>query len=182
VERIFKALVGSSAYESVLWEASCIRELFQSVERLEGGRESEARASIRSRALGVEKRTTPAPTTRTYEGCTRGFVTIPVDEFRMSYTHHELGCTLQSVDMEKCQRSPEDIQKYAALTEEQMEREAKVRGLLALVSTATNGKKRMVFVNRNFNAVISIRRCAVMETKPPKLREFCAATSQGGTI
>ena len=100
----------------------------------------------------------------------------------MSYTHHELGCTLQSVDMEKCQRSPEDIQKYAALTEEQMEREAKVRGLLALVSTATNGKKRMVFVNRNFNAVISIRRCAVMETKPPKLREFCGATSQGGTI
>ena len=56
MERIFKALVGSSAYESVLWEASCIRELFQSVERIEGGRESEARGSIRSRALGVEKK------------------------------------------------------------------------------------------------------------------------------
>jgi len=50
--------------------------------------------------------------------------------------------------MEKCQRSPEDIAKYGALTEEQMERRAKVRGLLALVSTTTDGKKRMGLVNR----------------------------------
>jgi len=55
------------------------------------------------------KGTTPAPTTRTYKECARRFATIPVDEFRTSYTHHELGCTLQRVEMEKCQRSAEDL-------------------------------------------------------------------------
>ena len=89
---------------------------------------------------------------------------IPIDEFRTSYTHHELGCTLQRVEMEKCQRNPEDIKKYGPLTEEQMERRAKVRGLLALVRT-TNGKKRIEFVNRDFNAAINVR-CAVLEKRP----------------
>jgi len=60
--------------------------------------------------------------------------------------------------MEKCQRSLEDIKKYRPLTEEQMERSAKVRGLLALVSTTPNGKKRMEFMNRDFNAPINIRK------------------------
>ena len=96
------------------------------------------------------------------------FVTIPVDEFRTSYIHHELGCTLQSVEMEKCQRSLEDVKKYGPLTEEQMERRAKVRGLLALVSTTNDGKKRMEFVNREFNAAMNIRRCAVLEKRPPE--------------
>jgi len=36
--------------------------------------------------------------------------------------------------MEKCPGSPEDIAKYGPLTDEHMERLAKVRGLLALVS------------------------------------------------
>jgi len=98
--------------------------------------------------------------------CTLRFVKIPVDEFRTSYTHHELGCTLQRVEMEKCHRSPEDIKKYGRLTEEQMERMSKVRGLLALVSTI-NGNKRMEFVNRDFNAAINISRCAVMERRLP---------------
>jgi len=57
----------------------------------------------------TQKGCTPAPTARTYKECARRFVTIPVDEFRTSHTHHELGCTLQRVEMEKCQRSPEDI-------------------------------------------------------------------------
>jgi len=117
----------------------------------------------------TQKGTTPAPTTRTYKECARRFVTIPVYEFRTSYTYHELGCTLQRVEIEKCQRSPEDIAKCGPLTEEQMERRAKVRGLLALVSTTPNGKKRMEFVNRDFNAAINIRRCAVMEKRPPEL-------------
>jgi len=95
----------------------------------------------------TQKGTTPAPTTRTYKECAHCFVTIPVDKFRTSYTRHELGCTLQRVEKEKCQRSPGDIQTYGALTEEQMERRAKVRGLLALESTTTNGEKRVVFVN-----------------------------------
>jgi hypothetical protein len=108
----------------------------------------------------------PAPTTRVYKECARRFVTIPVDEFPTSYTHHELGCTLQRVEMEKCQRSPEEFAKYGPVTEEQMERRAKVRGLLALVSTTNDGKKRMEFVNWNFNAAISTSRCAVLEERP----------------
>jgi len=69
--------------------------------------------------------------------------------------------------MEKCQRNPEDIQKYGPLTEGRMERRAKVRGLLASVSTTSDGKKRMEFVKRGFNAAINLRRCAVLENKPP---------------
>jgi len=62
---------------------------------------------------------------------------------------------------------------FGALTKEQVERRTKVRGLLALVSPTTNGKKRMQFVNRNFNAAINIRKCAVMERRPPELtREY----------
>jgi hypothetical protein len=115
----------------------------------------------------TKKGTTPPPTTRTFKECVRRFVTIPIDEFRASYTHHELGCTLQRVEIEKCQRSPEDIKRYGPLTEEQMERMAKVRGLLALVSTI-NGKIRMGFVNRDFNAAIKIRKRTVTERRPPE--------------
>jgi len=43
----------------------------------------------------------------------------------MTYTHHKVGCTLQRVEMEKCQRSPEETAKYGQLTKEQMERRAK---------------------------------------------------------
>jgi len=45
----------------------------------------------------TQKGCTPAPTTRVYKECARRFVTNPVDEFRTSYTHHELRCTLQRV-------------------------------------------------------------------------------------
>jgi len=69
--------------------------------------------------------------------------------------------------MEKCQRSPEDIAKYGPLTEEQMQRRKKVRGLLALLITI-NGTKRMEFVNRDYNAAINVRKYAVLETRPPE--------------
>ena len=83
-------------------------------------------------------------------------------------------CTLQRVEMEKCQRSPGDIKKYGALTEGQMERRAKFRGLLALVSTTSDSKKRLEFVNRELNAAINVGSCAVMEKRPPALtREDC---------
>jgi glycerol-3-phosphate dehydrogenase len=49
-----------------------------------------------------------------------------------------------------------------------MERMSKVRGLLALVSRTSDGKKRMEFVNRDFNAAINIRKCAVLENRPPE--------------
>jgi hypothetical protein len=71
--------------------------------------------------------------------------------------------------MEKCQRSPEDIAKYGPLTEEQMGRRAKVRGPLSSVSTTNDGKTRMEFVNRDFNAAINIRKCAVLERRRPQL-------------
>jgi len=44
---------------------------------------------------------------------------------------------------------------------------AKVRGLLVLVSTTIDGKKRMEFLNRDFIAAINIRKCAVLEKRPP---------------
>jgi hypothetical protein len=116
----------------------------------------------------TQKGTTPAPTTRTYRECARRFVTIPVDEFRTSFAHHELGCTLQRVEMQKYQRSAEEIAKYGPLTEAQTERSAKVRGLLALVSITPDGKKRMEFVNRDFNAAINLRKCAVLDKRPPE--------------
>jgi len=49
-----------------------------------------------------------------------------------------------------------------------MERRVNVRGLLALVSTTSDGKKRMEFVNRDFNAAINVRRCAVLENRLPE--------------
>jgi hypothetical protein len=121
-----------------------------------------------ARRWKTKKGYTPAPTTRTYKDSARRFVTIPLDEFRTLHTHHELGCTFQRVEIEKCQRSPEDIKKYGPLAEEQMERISKVRGLLALVSKTSDGKKRMEYVNRDFNAAINIRECAVLENRPPK--------------
>jgi len=114
------------------------------------------------------KGTTRAPTTRTFKKCARRLVTVTVDEFGASYTHHELWCTLHRGEMEKCQRNPEEIAKYGPLTEEQMEMRAKVRGLLALVGTTNDGEKRMEFVNRDFNAAISISRCAVLEKRLAK--------------
>jgi len=56
----------------------------------------------------TQKGTTPAPTTSAYKECARRFVTIPVGEFRTLYTHHELGCLLQRVEVGMCMRSPED--------------------------------------------------------------------------
>ena len=69
--------------------------------------------------------------------------------------------------MEKCHRSPEDVKMYRTLTEERMERRANVRGLVALVRSTNDGKKCMEFVDRDLNAAINIRRCAVVEPRPP---------------
>jgi len=49
-----------------------------------------------------------------------------------------------------------------------MEWRAKVPGLLALVSTS-GGKKRMEFMNLDFNAAINIRRSAILKTGPAEL-------------
>jgi len=125
-------------------------------------------AAYRAGRWAPKKGTTPAPTTRVFKECARLFVAKPIDLFRTSYTQHELGCTLQRVEMENFQRSPEEIAKYGPLTEEEVERRAKVRGLLALVSTTNGGTKRMEFVDRYFIAAINTRRCAVLEETPPE--------------
>jgi inner membrane protease subunit 2 len=166
---VSKAPVGSSATDLVLWEIGSVRQLFQCVGRPQRGRESEARNSVWSRALDDPKRVYTAPSTRAYKKCAHRFVTIPIDEFLTSYMHHELGCTLPSVETEKRQRGPEDMAKYGALTEQQVESRAKVPGLRALVRTTSDGKKRIAFVNRDSNAAINTRRCTVMETRPPEL-------------
>jgi hypothetical protein len=67
--------------------------------------------------------------------------------------------------MEKCQRSPGDIQKYGAVTEgQEMESRAQVRGLPALVSTS-GGEKRLECVNRDLSPSINIKSCAVLEKR-----------------
>jgi len=63
---------------------------------------------------------TPASPTRAYKECARRFVTFPIDEFRTSCIDHELGCTLQTLEMEKCQISPDDIKKCGVLTAQRM--------------------------------------------------------------
>jgi len=112
--------------------------------------------------------TTPVPSTRTYKECARHFAAMPVHVFRTSYTHHDLECTLLKVEVEKCQRSPEDIKLYGPLKEEQMESRAKLRELLALVCTTNDGKKRIKFLYRDFKAAINMRTCAVLENRAPE--------------
>jgi len=101
--------------------------------------------------MGSEKKgTTPAPTTRTYNECARRFVTIPLRVSRRSIHPTSFPSRLLRVEIGHCLRIPEDIAKYGPLTEEQMEKRAKVRGLLALVCSMNDDKKRMEFVNRDF--------------------------------
>jgi hypothetical protein len=88
--------VGSSAYESIRWEAAGVCQLFQSVECPQIGQDSKARGSVRSRPLDDTKRDYASSDDKNVQGvCAQRFVTIPVDESRTSYTHHELGRTLQ---------------------------------------------------------------------------------------
>ena len=157
VKRIYKTPVGSSAYESIQWKQRAFANFFNQLSALKENQSERLVVTYGAGRWMTQKGTTPAPTTRTYKECARRFVTIPVDEFRTSYTHHELWCTLQRVEMEKCQRGPEEIGKHGEVTEQQMERRAKVRGLLALANTTTDGKERMEFVNRDLNSAINIR-------------------------
>jgi len=99
----YQAPVGSSAYDSIRREASGVFQPFQSVECAQRGQDSKACGSVRSRPLVDTKRDYASSNDKNVQGvCAQRFVTIPVDEFRTSYTHHELGCTLQRVEMEKC--------------------------------------------------------------------------------
>ena len=81
----------------------------------------------------------------------------------------ELGSTLQKFAMEKSQRSASAIEKYRELAKQQIAQRARVRVSLALESTSGD-KKRMEFINRNINAALNIRRCAVLQTRPAEQR------------
>jgi len=70
--------------------------------------------------------------------------------------------THQKVEKEKRQPSASAIEKHGLLAEPQMGRMARVRGLFALMNSAS-GKKCMEFLNRVFSAAIMIRRCALLE-------------------
>jgi hypothetical protein len=76
--------------------------------------------------------------------CALRFVTISIHEFRIAYVLDGLECTLQKVDMDRSQPSVSETEKSGERTEEQMERRARVRGILAYLSTASGnaGKSR----------------------------------------
>jgi len=62
---------------------------------------------------------------------TQCLVPVRIDEFRTSYVHHELGCTIQKVEMERRQGSPDEIEKYGELKDHRMAQRARLRGIPA---------------------------------------------------
>jgi|YelNatPaOPRAMG01_1025707.scaffolds.fasta_scaffold58244_2 hypothetical protein len=70
--------------------------------------------------------------------------------------------------MAERQRSASVVDRHPELTKQQMVQKAGARVLLALVSS-NSGKKCMEFVNRDWNAVINVRRCTVLKTVPEGL-------------
>ena len=87
-----------------------------------------------------------APTTRSFKECSLRFPTKTVDEFRTSKVDCETNQILKEVRLQQVQRT--------------------VRGLLWCDSTINTRSK---FVNRDLNAAINIRRCAVLPQRPPEL-------------
>ena len=80
----------------------------------------------------------------------------------------ELRCIFQKVEIERRQRSASVIGKHRGLTEHHMTLRVRIRGLLALVSS-TSSKKRMKFVNGEFNTAKNTRRCALLKTRREEL-------------
>jgi hypothetical protein len=108
---------------------------------------------------------TPAPSTRAFAECSHRFVTVPVDEFRTSYTHSEYGCELMRVQKKQVPVSQDSAaQSYGRSI---------VRGLLWCRSTSSDAKssKPGHFVNRDLNAALNIRRCLLggRNGRPPAL-------------
>jgi hypothetical protein len=80
----------------------------------------------------------------------------------------ELGCTLHKVEMERRQRIASAMEMDRDITELQVALRARIRGLLAPMSI-TSEKKCMEFANRDFSAIVNIRWCAVLKTRPEEL-------------
>jgi len=81
------------------------------------------------------------PTTRAFKDCSIAFPTIVVDEFRSTIIHHEDDSVLQYI--------------------KRRDKDTTLRGLL-WCNSPNNNK----FVNRDLNAAINIRRCAVSQVRP----------------
>jgi hypothetical protein len=132
-----------------------------------------------------ENGSTPAPSTQAFIECAKRFVTVVIVEFRTTCVHHELGCTLQKVRIGTQPPSSSGKENHGERTEQPMPQRALVRGLL-LLDTTVSAMKRSEFVNRDFNAAMNIRRCALLKTRPPELTRanfegsFPGSTCAGG--
>jgi transposase len=85
------------------------------------------------------------PTTRSFKECQMTFPTIVVDEFRTTKIYHEDNSILQYI--------------------KRRDQDKELRGLLWCSSTNLNK-----FVNRDQNAAINIRRCALSPKRPTILQ------------
>lgn len=104
------------------------------------------------------------PTTRSFKECSYRFPLVPVDEFRTSKIHWKDDSLLLKVVTQK-----EDSDKLRT-----------VRGLLWCCSTIEKANK---FVNRDLNAAINIRRCAILPNRPQVLtRQTVIAKQTVGKI
>jgi hypothetical protein len=99
------------------------------------------------------------PTSRAFKECAKRFHCQLVSEFRTSQTFYENGVRLEKVAVALSDPKLAGAQGPA---EAGRRRVAVVRGLLWCGSTSDNGK----FVNRDVNAALNIRNCAVKARRP----------------
>jgi len=111
---------------------------------------------------------TPAPSTRMFREFQKRFLTIPVDEFRTTYTHYEKGNVLMQVEKRRRQRTRIQRMIYGQETNRQIARRSKVRGLLWCGTTSDGAREH--FLNRDFNAAMNIRKCLILPERPVNLR------------
>jgi hypothetical protein len=96
------------------------------------------------------------PTSRAFKECSYRFPTISVDEFRTSRVFHgDLSTLLDCVGTKDTNNK----------------KETRLRGLLWCCSTNITKNKPHpgLFVNRDLNAAINIRQCALLPKRPPML-------------
>ena len=89
------------------------------------------------------------PTSRAFKECSYRYKTVHIDEFRTSRISHKDDSLLGGVGLKRSNSG---------------EKQVSVRGLLWCSST--NNSKVGKFVNRDLNAAINIRRCAILPKRP----------------
>jgi hypothetical protein len=121
----------------------------------------------------ARKGCTAAPSTRAFKECQQRMVTIPIEEFRTTYTHCRLGCKLSKVQKRNRPRSRMHTLIFGPETTQSRRRRSTVRGLLWCRSTS---KAREHYLNRDFNAAVNIRRYLVPPERP---KELCRSNFVG---